>query len=72
MSNKNTIKSPIINNAEELLQELILLKQKYGSLDKVPVNAFVDGDRLGIELDIFTEGSNDEKLHSIDINVYNK
>ena len=56
-------------SAQELLDELIAIKDQYGNLD-VPINIFIqDSERLEISnLDAFTTGRRGE-LYSIDINI---
>lgn len=60
-------------NAQELLDELLNLKEEFGSLDGVSVSVFTTGDedRLIIDfVDVFTEEIDGKKsLHSIDLNV---
>jgi hypothetical protein len=55
--------------AQELLNELIAIKEEYGTLD-VEIKIFIqDSDRLDIlDLDAFTTGRRGE-LYSIDINI---
>jgi hypothetical protein len=57
--------------AEELLYELLALRDLYGSLKDIPVTVFLGHDRLDITLvDYFTEGrQGEEVLHSIDLNA---
>jgi hypothetical protein len=57
--------------AEELLYELLALRDLYGSLKDIPVTVFLGHDRLDITLvDYFTENhEGKEILHSIDLNA---
>lgn len=57
-------------DAQELLNELLALKEKYGSLEGKQVTVFIDADnRIPIkELDVFLD-RNDTVLHSIEINL---
>jgi len=60
----------ITMTGEELLQQLLTLKEEWGTLD-VPICVFKDEDRheIGV-LDLFTNGVYEKRvLHSIDINV---
>ena len=53
---------------EDLLKELLLVKEKYGTLD-VPISIYFRNDRIELaELDVFIQGKRHE-LHSIDINT---
>jgi hypothetical protein len=57
--------------AEELFNELLALRDLYGSLENVPVSVFMNHERLDINLvDHFSDQKNGETvLHSIDLNV---
>lgn len=59
----------MITTAQDLLDELLAIKETYGTLD-VPIGGFSYEleDRFPLHmLDVFTDGE-DEHLHSIDIN----
>jgi hypothetical protein len=58
-----------INNAEDLLEALLELKEEFGSLHYVPITMYIDGDRKNIsELDVFLN-DNDTQISLIDINL---
>lgn len=53
---------------QKLLDELLLIKEEYGTLD-VEIDAFWDGSRFSIDdFDIFTDGV-DRHLYSLDLNI---
>lgn len=61
--------------AEELLQQLLAAKEKYGHLD-VPVSVFIlsKGERTSVgDIDVFEDSidgkSKEQTIHSIDINT---
>lgn len=54
--------------AQELLDDLLWAKEKYGTLD-VEIDVFLDGDRFNIDgVDIFEDGV-DRHLSSMDLNT---
>jgi len=60
--------------AEELLYDLLNLRDIHGSLKNVPVSVFLGNDRLEIrDLDFFlnhdSTESGKQELHSIDLNA---
>lgn len=61
-------------NAQELLYELLALRDLYGSLKDVPVSVFMGHERFEITLvDHFTDQRNEQRvLHSIDLNINTK
>lgn len=57
-------------SAEDLLQELLLLREHYGSLENIDISVWKDSELYKIDaVDTMTDGV-DSHLHSIHLNIY--